>query len=60
MTARVYRTATGNVLTEADLDAIADDVEHRGYDIEGLKSRRRGSPFDGGRWRWPRFGSILS
>lgn len=44
MTTREYRTATGKVLTDADLDAIADEAEHRDYDIEELKRRRRGRP----------------
>lgn len=36
-----YRTRTGKVLTDADIEALADEAE-RGYDIEGLKARQRG------------------
>lgn len=37
-------TKTGQVLTDADLDAIADEVESTDYDVEALKTRRRGRP----------------
>lgn len=42
-----YRTSTGRVLTDSDLDAIADEVEHGSYDVETLKTRRRGRPMMG-------------
>ena len=38
------RTTTGRVLTEADLDAIAEEVETCDYDIAALRKRRRGRP----------------
>lgn len=38
-----YRTRTGKILTDADIEAIADEAE-RGYDFEALKKRRRGRP----------------
>jgi hypothetical protein len=41
-----YRTKSGKVLTDADIEALADEAE-RGYDIEMLKSRRRGRPMLG-------------
>jgi uncharacterized protein (DUF4415 family) len=41
-----YTTRTGKVLTDADVDAIATEAE-RGYDIEMLKTRRRGRPMLG-------------
>ena len=41
---KTYRTATGRVLTDDDLDAIASEVEHADYDVEDLKTRRRGRP----------------
>ena len=41
-----YTTRTGKVLTDADVDAIATEAE-RGYDIEVLKTRRRGRPMLG-------------
>ena len=43
---RRYRTKSGKVLTDADIEALADEAE-RGYDIEVLKSRRRGRPMLG-------------
>lgn len=39
-----YTTAAGQVLTGDDLDAIADEVENAEYDVEELKTRRRGRP----------------
>ncbi|MCY4492788.1 MAG: hypothetical protein OXB92_02880 [Acidimicrobiaceae bacterium] len=42
MTAR--KTATGRILTDADLDAIAEEVEAGDYDIAALCKRRRGRP----------------
>jgi uncharacterized protein (DUF4415 family) len=41
-----YTTKTGKVLTDADIEAMADDAE-RGYDVEELKTRRRGRPMLG-------------
>lgn len=41
---KTYRIATGRVLTDDDLDAIASEVEHTDYDVEDLKARRRGRP----------------
>ena len=41
---KTYTTASGRVLTEADLDAIADEVEHAEFDVDALKQRRRGRP----------------
>ena len=40
----VRRSTTGRILSEDDLDAIADEVEATDYDIEALKGRRRGRP----------------
>jgi len=39
---RTYRTKTGRVLTDADIEALADEAE-RGYDVERL-ARRPGRP----------------
>ena len=36
----INRTKTGRVLTDAEIEAMADEAE-RGYDIEVLKTRRR-------------------
>lgn len=44
MTEKTYETFSGKVLTEADLDAMAEDVEHTDYDVEELKTRRVGRP----------------
>ena len=44
--AKTYRTKTGKVLTDADIEALADEAE-RGYDVEVLKTRRRGRPLLG-------------
>jgi len=38
------RTRSGRVLADEDLDAIAGEVEETEYDVETLKSRRRGRP----------------
>ena len=40
-----YRTRAGRVLTEADIEALADEAE-RGYDVEHL-AKRRGRPLIG-------------
>ena len=47
MTDKPYRTKTGKTLTDADLDAIADEVATTDYDIDALKHRRRGRPLIG-------------
>ncbi len=43
-----YKTRTGKVLTDADIEAMADEAE-RGYDVEMLlgKTRGRGRPMIG-------------
>jgi Arc/MetJ-type ribon-helix-helix transcriptional regulator len=38
------RTRTGRVLSDTELDALADEVEAAEYDVDELKSRRRGRP----------------
>jgi hypothetical protein len=38
------RTRTGRTLTDDDIEAISRDVEETDYDIEALKTRRRGRP----------------
>ena len=35
----VYRTKTGRILTDADIQALADEAE-RGYDVEQLLQKR--------------------
>lgn len=44
--AKTYRTKTGKVLTDADIEALADEAE-QGFDVEALKARRRGRPMLG-------------
>jgi hypothetical protein len=39
-----HRTRTGRTLSDDDIDAIARDVEETDYDVEALKTRRRGRP----------------
>ena len=39
-----YRTKSGRELTDADIVQIADEVETSDFDVEALKSRRRGRP----------------
>ena len=43
---KTYKTKTGKVLTDADIEAMADEAE-RGYDVEALMRRRRGRPMIG-------------
>jgi len=38
------RTRSGRTLTDEDIDAIAREVEETDYDVEALKTRRRGRP----------------
>lgn len=45
-TSRTYTTKTGRELTDADIEELADEAE-RGYDVDELKSRRRGRPMLG-------------
>jgi hypothetical protein len=42
----MYVTRTGKTLTDADIEAIAAESE-RDYDVEKLKTRRRGRPLLG-------------
>ena len=39
-----HKTKSGRILTDAEIDALADEVETTDYDIEVLKTRRRGRP----------------
>jgi len=36
-----YRTKTGRILSDADIEAIAAEVESDDFDIEDLKTRLR-------------------
>lgn len=44
---KTYTTPAGRALTDGDLDAIAEEVERTDYDVEQLKTRRRGRPLLG-------------
>lgn len=44
MSDKTYKTVAGTVLTQKDIDAIADEVEHADYDIDVLLERKRGRP----------------
>jgi Ribbon-helix-helix protein, copG family len=39
-----YRTRTGRVLSDSDIDELAHEIERRAPDLEALKARRRGRP----------------
>ncbi len=41
-----YTTETGKILTDADIERMAEEAE-RGYDVEELRPRRRGRPMLG-------------
>ena len=40
---KIYRTKTGKVLTDSDVEALAEEVDVD-YDVDALKTRRRGRP----------------
>ena len=39
-----HRTKNGRVLTDEEVDALASEVEETEYDLETLKTQRRGRP----------------
>jgi len=41
---KTYRTKSGRVLSDADVEAISQEVEAQDYDVAELKARRRGRP----------------
>ena len=41
---KTYTTRSGRVLTAPDIEAIADEVAGTDYDVDVLKTRRRGRP----------------
>jgi hypothetical protein len=43
---KTYRTKSGKVVNDTDIDAMADEAE-KGYDVDMLKARRRGRPLLG-------------
>ena len=44
MSDKTYKTAAGTVLTQTEIDAIADEVENTDYDVGVLLERKRGRP----------------
>lgn len=47
MTDKTYRTKSGKTLTGTDIDHMVDEVAATDYDIDTLKTRRRGRPLLG-------------
>jgi len=43
----IHRTSSGRVLTDVDIDVLAVQIETTEFDVEVLKSRRRGRPMIG-------------
>ncbi len=43
---KTYRTRSGKVLADTDIEAMADEAE-QGYDVDLLQARRRGRPLLG-------------
>lgn len=43
-TSKAYRSKTGRDLTDDDIAALAAEVETTTYDVDALKTRRRGRP----------------
>lgn len=41
---KTHRTASGHTLSEEELERLAVEVEETEYDVEELKTRRRGRP----------------
>jgi hypothetical protein len=41
---KAYQTKTGRNLSDADVEAISQEVENEDYDVEELKAKRRGRP----------------
>ncbi len=41
---KAHRTRSGRTLTDKEIDAIATEVAETDYDIEAIKTRRRGRP----------------
>lgn len=42
-----HRTGSGRILADSDIEALAAEAEETDYDIQVLKSRRRGRPLMG-------------
>ncbi|MGH8924542.1 MAG: ribbon-helix-helix protein, CopG family [Acidimicrobiia bacterium] len=46
---KTHRTRTGRTLTDEEIDALATEVAETDYDVEALKTQRRGRPSMGSR-----------
>jgi uncharacterized protein (DUF4415 family) len=44
---RTHRTRSGRTLTDEEIDALSTEVAETDYDVEALKTRRRGRPLMG-------------
>jgi hypothetical protein len=42
-----YRTKSGRVLTDSDIERLSVEVESKDSDVNALKLRKRGRPFKG-------------
>lgn len=43
----IHRTESGRTLSDGELDRLAVEVEEADYDVDALKTRRRGRPLMG-------------
>ncbi len=41
---KTHRTRSGRTLTDEEIDALSTEVAETDYDVEALKTRRRGRP----------------
>jgi hypothetical protein len=41
---KTHRTRSGRILTDEEIDALSAEVAETDYDVEALKTRRRGRP----------------
>ena len=41
---KTHRTRSGRILTDEEIDALSTEVAETDYDVEDLKTRRRGRP----------------
>jgi hypothetical protein len=41
---KTHRTKSGRIVTDEEIDALATEVEETDYDVERLKTQRRGRP----------------
>jgi predicted transcriptional regulator len=41
---KTHRTRTGRTLTDEEIDALSTEVAEADYDVEALRTRRRGRP----------------